>query len=259
MRRAKQPMIGAGTIVLLALAAPVSAESGGNAASGHPLPEKGAPKTPAAAAPTSPPAAPAPPAEQAKPRAPPDATTTVATDKAVYAVKLQDLEQRIDELKEQVRRRDARNALRDSFSHGGIGSRLSIHFESALSRVFVVTGVRLVLDGAVQYAKNDPTGSLGGPSGIAMFSGSVPPGDHVVQMLVELQGNGLGVFSYLRGYRFQVRSTYSFSAIEGKTIDLDALTWEKGDLTTPFERRPAVRYTEKVVDDQVSAPAGARP
>jgi hypothetical protein len=35
---------------------------------------------------------------------------------------------------------------------------------------------------------------------------------------VNLQGNGYGVFSYLRGYKFEVRSSHSFTAVEGKTV-----------------------------------------
>jgi hypothetical protein len=158
-------------------------------------------------------------------------------------------EERIEELKDRVRRQYTREALaRDSLSHGVPGSRASIHFESALSRIFVVTGVHLALDGAVQYAKDDASGALGGPSGIPVFNGSLPPGDHVVQVVVDLRGSGMGLFSYLREYHFRLRSTHVFTAIEGKTIDLDVSAGEKGNPTTPFEERPTVRYIEKVVD-----------
>ncbi|MEM9691107.1 MAG: hypothetical protein AAGA56_01055, partial [Myxococcota bacterium] len=73
------------------------------------------------------------------------------------------------------------------------------------------------------------------------------------------QGNGYGVFSYLRGYRFEVRSSHSFTAVEGKTTRLRILAYEKGGVTTPIEERPAVRYLEKViqglVDPATTAPA----
>ncbi len=55
-----------------------------------------------------------------------------------------------------------------------------------------------------------------------MFNGALPPGDHVVQVDVELQGSVLGPFSYLRGYRFQVRSTYAFTALDGKMVDIES-------------------------------------
>ncbi|HVZ36819.1 MAG TPA: hypothetical protein VG963_30550, partial [Polyangiaceae bacterium] len=61
-------------------------------------------------------------------------------------------------------------------------------------------------------------------------------------------GHGYGVFSYLRGYQFEVKQSHSFSVKEGREIDLDVVAWEKGGVTTPLEQRPAVRYVEKLKD-----------
>jgi hypothetical protein len=168
-------------------------------------------------------------------------------DGPTYAVRLRDLEVRIDELKEQIRRSHTRLSLLSDtiLSGGGAGSRASIKFENELSSAFRVTRVLVVLDGAVQYNKTDQSGALS---------------EHTLQVLVNLQGNGYGVFSYLKGYRFEVRSSHSFTAVEGKTINLDAISYEKGGVTTPLEERPAVRYVEKVVaglSDATGAPAPA--
>jgi len=56
------------------------------------------------------------------------------------------------------------------------------------------------------------------------------------------------VFSYLRGYQFEVKQSHSFSVTEGKELDLDVISWEKGGVTTPLEQRPAVRYLERLGD-----------
>ncbi len=250
MRRTRLPVIGAGALgVLLALAAPVSAETGGSpdTKSAAPVSMGEPPKPPARPeAPTPPPATPV--APSAQPGAAP-------LSEAPYAVRLADLEKRVEERKASFRRRQTRDALaRDSASHGGFGSRFTVHFDSALSRLFVVTGVHCVLDGAVQYDKTDPTGALGDPAGIPMFNGALPPGDHVVQVVIELQGSVLGPFSYLRGYRFQVRSTYAFTALDGKMVDIEASAQESGNLITPFEQRPAVRYTAKFAPDPYRGP-----
>ena len=82
--------------------------------------------------------------------------------------------------------------------------------------------------------------------GTGTGSGAVPPGDHTLQVVVRLQGHGYGVFSYLRGYKFDVKSSHSFTITEGKTITLDAIAWEKGDVTTPLEQRPNVRFESNV-------------
>jgi hypothetical protein len=170
-------------------------------------------------------------------------------DGPTYAVRLRDLEQRIDDLKEQIRRSHTRLSLLSDtiLSGGGAGSRSAVRFQNELSSAFRVTRVLVVLDGAVQYNKTDQSGALSEQSEIPIFNGSVPPGDHTIQVIVNLQGNGYGVFSYLRGYRFEVKSSHSFTAVEGKTINLDAVAYEKGGVTTPLEERPAVRYMEKVV------------
>ena len=41
----------------------------------------------------------------------------------------------------------------------------------------------------------------------------MPPGDHTVQVILNFQGNGYGVFTYLRGYLEvpEVKSAHSFT------------------------------------------------
>jgi hypothetical protein len=186
-------------------------------------------------------------------------------DGQTYAVRLRDLEQKIDELKEQIRRSHTRLSLLSDtiLSGGGSGSRAVIRFKNDLSDAFRVTRALFVLDGAVQYNKTDQSGALSEQDEIPIFNGSIPPGDHTLQVLLNLQGNGYGVFSYLRGYRFEVRGSHSFSAVEGKTMAVDAIAYEKGSVTTPLEDRPAIRYTEKVTsglaDQGGAAPAAAQP
>ncbi len=176
-------------------------------------------------------------------------TAPAAMDGQTYAVRLRDLERKIDELKEQIRRSHTRLSLLSDtiLSGGGSGSRAIIKFKNDLSDAFRITRALFVLDGAVQYNKTDQSGALSEQEEIPIFNGSIPPGDHTMQVLINLQGNGYGVFSYLRGYKFEVRSTHSFSAVEGKTITLEAVAYEKGSVTTPLEERPAVRYAEKIV------------
>jgi hypothetical protein len=182
-------------------------------------------------------------------------------DGPTYAVRLRDLEQKIDELKEQIRRSHTRLSLLSDtiLSGGGAGSRATIKFNNELSSAFRVTRALFVLDGAVQYNKTDQSGALADQAEIPIFSGSIPPGDHTVQVLLNLQGNGYGVFSYLRGYRFEVRSSHSFTSVEGKTLNLQAVAYEKGGVTTPLEERPAIRYVEKVVTGLVDTPSSAAP
>lgn len=221
------------------------------------------PGTPAGSGTTTPPSAGSPAATATTPPAAGDPAAP-AVDGATYAVRLRDLEQRIDELKEQIRRSHTRLSLLSDtiLSGGGAGSRSVIRFSNELSDAFRVTRLLFVLDGAVQYNKTDQSGVLSDQDLIPIFNGTIPPGDHTLQVLVNLQGHGYGVFSYLRGYRFEVRSSHSFTAVEGKTVNLDAVAYEKGGVTTPLEERPAIRYREKVstgLADNASVPGATPP
>lgn len=201
------------------------------------------------------------PGAEGTPTAPsgPKGPTEGGIDGATYQVRLRDLQQRIDQLKEQIRRSHTRlSLLSDTILSGGSsGSRSSIRFENKLTAQFKLTRLLVVLDGAVQYNKTDRSGVLAEQKVIPIFNGSIPPGDHTVQVLVNLQGYGYGVFSYLRAYKLEVRSSHSFTAVEGKTTQLRILSYEKGGVTTPIEERPAVKYLEKVV--QGLTDTGAQP
>jgi hypothetical protein len=178
-------------------------------------------------------------------------------DGQTYAVKLRDLEQRVDELKDQIRRSHTRLALlSDTIVGGGAaGSRAEIAFHNEMSSAFSLRRALFVLDGAVQYNRQDETGALADQKEIPIFSGSVPPGDHTISVLLNFQGNGYGVFTYLRGYKFEVKSSHSFTAVEGKTIAITATALEKGGVTTPLEQRPSIEWHEKVQPIGGGAPA----
>jgi hypothetical protein len=167
---------------------------------------------------------------------------------ATYAVRLRDLEQRVDELKDQIRRSHTRLALLSDTIIGGsaAGSRSEVEFKNEMSSAFQLTKALFVIDGQVQYNRADDGGALADQKEIPIYSGSVPPGDHTIQVALTFQGNGYGVFSYLRGYKFEVKSSHAFTAVEGKTITITATSFEKGGVTTPLEQRPTIEWQEKL-------------
>jgi hypothetical protein len=183
-----------------------------------------------------------------------------AMDGATYAVRLRDLEARVDELKDQIRRSHTRLALLSDtiLSGGAAGSRAEVLFHNEMSSAFRLVQALFVVDGAVQYNRQDDTGALADQKEIPIFSGSIPPGDHTVQVKLKFQGNGYGVFTYLRGYKFDVTSAHSFTAVEGKTLGLIATALEKGGVTTPLEQRPTIEWQEKV-GAIGSAPVASQP
>jgi hypothetical protein len=181
---------------------------------------------------------------------------------ATYAVRLRDLEQRVDELKDQIRRSHTRLALlSDTIIGGGAaGSRAEVEFKNEMSSAFLLTRALFVIDGQAQYNRADDSGALADQKEIPVYSGSMPPGDHTIQVALSFQGNGYGVFSYLRGYKFDVKSSHAFTAIEGKTLTITATAYEKGGVTTPLEQRPNIEWQEKLqplAGGALAAPAPA--
>jgi hypothetical protein len=178
-----------------------------------------------------------------------------AMDGATYNVRLRDLEARVDELKDQIRRSHTRLALLSDtiLSGGAAGSRSEINYHNEMSSAFRLVRALFVLDGAVQYNRQDDTGALADQKDIPIYSGSITPGDHTMSALLTFQGNGYGVFTYLRGYKFEVKSSHSFTAVEGKTLSVTATSYESGGVTTPLQDRPKIEWKEKV---QALGPGG---
>lgn len=185
----------------------------------------------------------------------PVVTTTL--DPQSYTVRLRNLEQRINELKERIRRSHTRLALLSESIISGVtaAARAEIVFENDMSSAFRLRRIVALYDGAPLATKTDERDQIGDQKEIPLYAELVQPGDHTVQILLEYQGNGYGIFSYLKGYKFEVRSSRSFTAIEGKTIQLRVVGFEQGGPTTPLEERPAIRYVEKV---QVGVGAGGK-
>lgn len=204
---------------------------------------------PASAEPTAdtPPAAGTTPAAGTMP-APSTTTAEGQMDASTYAVRLRDLQRRIDELKEQIFRSKARLSLlaETVLATTVAGAHAVITHRNEMGASFRLVRVVYALDGAPIFNKVDEDGNLSDRDQFDVFNGSIVPGDHTLTVNLEYRGHGFGIFSYLKGYRFKVRSTHSFTVPESKTISIRVVGYEKGPVTLPLEERPAIRYVERV-------------
>jgi hypothetical protein len=185
----------------------------------------------------------------AAPVAPEASQVPTAPAAAPLGSQLKSLDERLEDLADQIRKSQARiTRLGEAlFSGGGASARTTVKLQNQLSRSFAVTRVLVLLDGAVLVNKFDRGGDLAEELEIPIYDGLVQPGDHTVQILVDMQGNGSRGFPYFRAFKYEVRSTHSFTVVDDKTLKLDVVVYDKGNATTPFEERPAVRYGEAVV------------
>lgn len=184
------------------------------------------------------------------PQAPPvrPQTTTAASQTAdtdqTYAVRLRDVEERVNDLKERVFQSKARLIqLQEAVLHGAIsGAKAIIIHRNEMGGSFRLARMQYSLDGSPIYNHTIADDEQGGPAEVEIYNGNVAPGNHQLTVYLEYQGNGYGVFSYLKEYKFRVKSSQTLAAEEGKVTTVRVIGFEKGGITTELKDRPQVRY-----------------
>ena len=157
-------------------------------------------------------------------------------------MRLRSLEKNVNELKEQIFRTKARlNLLKETVLGGVIGaSRAVIHHKNEMGSSFRLIKAAFALDGVQIAAKSE--GGLADMQEFDVYNGAIQPGSHTLSVVLLYQGNGFGVFSYLKGYKFTAKSSQSFVAAESKTTSITVVGYEKGNLTTQLADKPAVDF-----------------
>lgn len=168
----------------------------------------------------------------------------VAPEAMPDPVRIRRLEQRVQALKERAWRAKARvGMLKESVLGGGIGAQALVMHSNDMGSSFRLVKLVYSLDGTQVFARTDDTAeSLYKSKKFDIYAGPITPGSHSVSVLAVYRGNGYGVFKYLNKYTFQVRSSHTFNAGEGRTTKLEASGYEKGGATTPLEKRPAIDF-----------------
>jgi hypothetical protein len=225
-----------------AAAAPASAPAPSGAPVAAPAP------TPTGAAP-APTGAPAPAAETPVPP---------GSEAGAYTVRLRSLERNVNDLKEQVFRVKARlNLLKETVLGGVIGaSRCVIRHKNEMGNQFRLIKAVYALDGVQILSKADDSGRLAEMTDFDIYNGAIQPGSHTLSVHLVYQGYGYGVFSYLKNYKFNVRSSSTFVAGDGKATMVTVVGYEKGSITTTMEDKPDIKF---VVNSMSPESMGAVP
>lgn len=188
------------------------------------------------------------------PAEPPAASQPTAepTTEASPGLRLKKLEQRVKALKEQAWRVKARIAmLKEAVLGGGPGARATILHQNKMGGSFKLIKVIYALDGQQVFGEAD-TPRLLNQKSFDILSGPIAPGKHTLSVLLLYRGHGYGVFEYLKKYRFTVKSSHTFEVAEGKQTQITVIGYERGGVTTPLEKRPAVDFKVSVISDRPS-------
>ena len=190
-------------------------------------------------------------AETSAQAAEPVADTTVSaaepTPEALEAMpdnlRLRRLEQRVQELKERAWRTKARvSMLEEAVLGAGVGANATIVHVHKMGSSYELVQLVYNLDGTQIFARKADSGALDEIDDIEILSGPLSPGSHTVSVLAVYQGRGYGVFKYMNKYKFTVRSSHTFTANEGKATRIEAVAFERGNVTTPLQQRPAIDF-----------------
>jgi hypothetical protein len=122
-------------------------------------------------------------------------------------------------------------------------SMLVVVHESKMGKAFKLIELRYTLDQEKLYYKTTQDEKLELIQREEVFRGVIEPGRHNLHVNIVYQGQGHGVFSYLKGYKFSVKSKHKFWVNPGQTISITVTGIER-DVNVLAER-PAVRWSVK--------------
>ena len=184
--------------------------------------------TPAAATPAAAPAA-------------SPATPKPAAD--AYDSRLRELEERVGTLKEKIYRSKTRLVLlREQILHNVIAeAKAIVVHRNNMGSLFSLEQVLYYLDGNKIYFQDNKSGLLDEKREFEIFNGNVMPGNHIVSVEMVYRGSG-GLFSYVDGYLFKIKSNNTFYASKGRITRVAVVGHERGGLTTSLEDKPYVSY-----------------
>lgn len=214
--------------------APAPAPAPAPAAEGAAAPAPAAPATPA----------PAPAAETAP------ATAPQAGD-AQYDAKLRNLEEKVVTIKERIFTTKTKLLLlKEQILDNVIAeSRAVLIHRNEMGSFFSLKEVVYFLDGKRIYYQDNANGLLDSRKEFEIYNGSVIPGNHALTVEMTYVGNS-ELFSYLKGYKFKLKSAYTFYAAKGRVTEVAVVGYERGGMGTDLEDKPYIKYDVKQIQNR---------
>ena len=165
-----------------------------------------------------------------------------------YDAKFGEIEQQIDKLKEDVFGSKTRlMLLREQVLHNVVAeSRLVIIHGNDIGMGYKLDRVVYYLDNNKIYFADNDGGQLSGKDRFLVYDGALVPGNHVLKVEMTYAGSG-GMFTYVDGYKFDVKSSFTFFASKGKILQIDATGYSKGGAFAEYDKKPGIKYRLKQV------------
>ncbi len=155
---------------------------------------------------------------------------------------LQQLEEKINQLRNQILDTKSKiMELGDRISQGFIsGTKLKLVFTNGMGGTFVPVKVVIKLDGYPIYQGGDEK-KLEDADKMQVFSASILPENHRLDVDLIVRGKGYGIFTYMEAVKLEVSATYYFSAPRGKTLTINVIAADKGSIYQ-LKDRPTIKF-----------------
>jgi hypothetical protein len=135
------------------------------------------------------------------------------------------------------------------------GARITITQDNDVGVLYRLIEVSYAIDGESVFHRRDESGALGRRQSIEVHDGIVRPGDHTLSVVLRYVGDGREIVRYLDGYRFVVRSSYSFVAPPGQHTRVSIRAFERS-ADVRYEDRLGLGYERTVSRAGSTGPAG---
>ncbi len=203
-----------------------------------------------------------------------DRDTTPTPDKMVAAevtsneLKLRQLAELVEDLKNKVTAtkfrlqllKEAMTAEKETLG----GARIVIKHVNKMGGAFKMVRLRYLMDGKLVASYSDAgekDREVLAKKEISIPVGHVSPGNVRFRVFITYQGNGYGVFKYVKEWKWEVHNTYSFNVEPGKDYTLEVQGVEKGGWTTPLDQRPHIQFqlqSKALVTKEETKPSKAK-
>ena len=152
------------------------------------------------------------------------------------------LEEKLSDIKEDIFRTKARLVLLNEtiLGTGLRAGKVTITHRNEMGPSFLLEKVTYDLDGKTVLSKADRGDDLDVLEELEVWTGTVTPSEHRIDVELVYRGRGFGIFSYLNKYQFRVKSSYVFWGTEGRHVEVNVIGYEKD--VEALEDRPGIRY-----------------
>ena len=124
---------------------------------------------------------------------------------------------------------------------GSFVVRADVSFANERGNSFQLRAVAMYIDDQPFATRVDHNDDLAKASELPLGVAALRAGEHNIAVEAEYQGNGYGVFAYLKKYRFKAKLAYRLELPDARPRRIRCVGYEQGGPTTPLEERPQIR------------------